>query len=357
MADSLSVLVIFHDFPHVYRTFFDNQLKGLFEGGHDLTILSLGPSSDAFPSQLAPFDVQKRTFYAELPPTRRTFDIVYIVSARIMDSAIALIDKFGIEGKVVMGFHLPVQENDHHPHIDCYLPCCERFADQLTAIGVSPKNILVHHCGVNLMQFNYRWCSAKVGRKVRIVSVARLVSQKGLHFAIHAIKKLSKKYKMEYLIIGNGPEYNSLNRLIKELKLTRVVKLLGYQTHAKVVHYLAHSDIFILPSFEKKRHAEGIPTSIMEAMAMELPVVSTRHSGIPEVVIEGETGFLVEEKDISGLAAKLAYLMDHEEIWPRMGVCGRSLIESDFNEEKQNKRLCEIFQSLNTNSFTTTFGG
>ena len=76
---------------------------------------------------------------------------------------------------------------------------------------------------------------------------------------------------------------------------------------------------------------EGTPVVLMEAQACGLPVVSTYHSGIPEVVKDGESGFLVPEKDVDALAEKMEYLINHPELWPKMGEAGRKHIERNYN--------------------------
>ena len=84
----------------------------------------------------------------------------------------------------------------------------------------------------------------------------------------------------------------------------------------------------------------------MEAMALGLPIVSTRHSGIPELVKDGFSGFLVAERDVDALADRLSHLVEHPEIWPEVGGAGRAFVEANYNIDKLNDRLIEIYQSL-----------
>ena len=91
---------------------------------------------------------------------------------------------------------------------------------------------------------------------------------------------------------------------------------------------------------------EGIPVVLMEAQATGLPIISTYHTGIPEVVIDGKSGFLVHEKDVDALAEKLEYLIKHPEIWPEMGRYGRKHVEEKYDIKKLNQQLVKIYQNL-----------
>jgi len=110
---------------------------------------------------------------------------------------------------------------------------------------------------------------------------------------------------------------------------------------------MSNADIFIAPSITSKiGDKEGIPNTIKEAMATGLPVVSTLHAGIPELMIEGETGFLVPERDVDGLAEKLDYLITHPEIWEKLGRRGREVVMERFNLVQQVKELEQIYRDV-----------
>ena len=96
---------------------------------------------------------------------------------------------------------------------------------------------------------------------------------------------------------------------------------------------------------------EGIPVVLMEAQACGMPVVSTLHSGIPEVVLDGESGVLVPEGDVDALTERLQYLVEHPELWPEMGRRGRKLVEQKYDIKMLNSRLVRIYEALlNDNS-------
>ncbi|HEY6104105.1 MAG TPA: glycosyltransferase, partial [bacterium] len=91
---------------------------------------------------------------------------------------------------------------------------------------------------------------------------------------------------------------------------------------------------------------EGIPNVVKEAMATGMPVVSTRHSGIPELVQDAVSGFLVAERDVDALAERLVFLIDHPETWPEMGRAGRRKVEADFDVEHMHDRLIALYAQV-----------
>ena len=125
------------------------------------------------------------------------------------------------------------------------------------------------------------------------------------------------------------------------------IKLLGWKTQAEVADLLKASDILLAPSVTTENgEEEGIPGVIMEAFAQGLPVVSTYHAGIPEVVKDGESGFLVAERDVDALAERLERLIEHPELRFAMGQNGRRFVEEHYDVDKLNDRLVRIYQQL-----------
>jgi len=159
--------------------------------------------------------------------------------------------------------------------------------------------------------------------------------------------KTKKRYKnMELNIVGTGKLRGKLEGFIRKNNLNDV-HLLGYQPHSKVIEEMSKSHILIQPSVTAcDGDKEGIPNVLMEAQATGMPVLSTFHSGIPEAVIDGKTGFLVEEKNSDALSEKLEYLIENQDLWSKLGKAGREHVERDFNIIKQTRRLEEIYDGL-----------
>ena len=138
-----------------------------------------------------------------------------------------------------------------------------------------------------------------------------------------------------------------MRRLIRTLKVEDKVKLVGRKRQQEVIEILNKSHILIAPSVTgKDGNQEGIPVSLMEAMATGIPVVSTQHSGIYELVENGVTGFLVPERNINSLADRIFYLIKHPDICLQMGLAARVHIEKHSNIDRLNNRLTEIYKEL-----------
>ena len=149
------------------------------------------------------------------------------------------------------------------------------------------------------------------------------------------------------MIDGEGGLSEVLERLIEELDLKSHVRLLGRKSHEEVIRLLQDTHLLMAPSVTAKDgDQEGIPNVIKEAMAMGLPIISTRHRGIPELVEDGVSGFLVEERDVDSLANRLTYLIDHPEIWPEMGRAGRNCVQKYYDSNKLSDRLVSVYDRL-----------
>ena len=167
---------------------------------------------------------------------------------------------------------------------------------------------------------------------LRILSVGRLVSFKGFENLIDACAQLrSKQLDFTCDIIGDGPLRENLQRRIDDSGLNSVVMLRGSQTQEQVFDALRNCDVFALASVVDQAGASDVfPTVIQEAMASSRPVVSTQLAGIPETVVDRETGFLVTPGDTSALADALAKLLDNADLRSRMGEAGRARVEKHF---------------------------
>ncbi len=181
------------------------------------------------------------------------------------------------------------------------------------------------------------------------MTIARLVEKKGVAYAIEAVARLvSSGKRITYDVIGgDGGLRRDLERLIEDLGVWAYVRLLGWKNHDEVLRLLQNAHILVAPSVTATNgDQEGIPNVIKEAMALGLPVISTLHSGIPELVEDGKSGFLVPERDVDSLADRLAYLIDHPERWPEMGQLGRKYVEEHYDINTLNDSLVEIYQRL-----------
>jgi colanic acid/amylovoran biosynthesis glycosyltransferase len=231
---------------------------------------------------------------------------------------------------------------------DLLLPISNRWKDELIRLGCEEQKIVVHRMGIDTSRFLFSPRRPRGDGKVRLLTVARLVEKKGVEYGVRAVAKVLKKYpQVEYEIAGDGPLMNDIKSLIEKLNISDRSKLLGWQRQEEIVELMKEADILLAPSVcSKDGDWEGIPVVLMEALAQGLPVLSTRHSGIPELVQDGQSGFLVPERDVDALAEKLTYLIEHPEIWPEMGRSGRDYVERHYDINKLNDQLVRLYQQL-----------
>jgi glycosyltransferase involved in cell wall biosynthesis len=246
----------------------------------------------------------------------------------------------GIKGKDV---YSPLFEKG-----DLFLPISEKWKRKLIELGCDKNKISVHHMGVDCQKINMSIRKFVKNNQLRILTIARLVEKKGVEYGIRAVTELNAKYdNIEYNIIGDGPLRNRCAQLIQESNMENKIHLLGRLDQKQVYQLIEKSHILLCPSVTSTDgDQEGIPVALMEAMAAGLPVISTRHSGIPELVQDGVSGFLVPERNIKELTDKLIYLLEHPEIWADMCRAGRAQVEANYDINKLNNHLVEIYQNL-----------
>ncbi|MBO8170771.1 MAG: glycosyltransferase [Bacillaceae bacterium] len=255
------------------------------------------------------------------------------------------------------GFDLPVKKNKRKSYLrqlprlfrkgDRFTVPCHFMKNQMKKLGCPSHKIEVLYSGIDLNRFPYEEREPRT-ENVRIVGVGRLHKKKGFKYLIKAFKKVLDVHPTaELVIIGKGDERKNLKQKIKQYNLGDHVKLKGEKKHHEITKELKRADIFCLPSITTSDgNHEGIPNAIKEAMATGLPVVSTWHGGIPELVTDEVDGYLVREKDVDGLADRLITLIENPELRLEMGVNGRYKVVEQFNSARQVKQLESIYKKL-----------
>ncbi len=366
----MRVLFVVGNFPTLSETFVLNQITGLIDRGHEVFIYTPAKaakgSEDKVHQEIENYHLLERTYYAELPPDLNDFDIIYCQFGPLGKLFLEIKEQYNFSAKLVTclrGYDLSryvwYEGERTYDELfkagDLFLPVCDYFKEKLIKLGCEPEKIIVHHSAIDCSKFTFkpRLLDSKK-QTIRIVSVNRVIEKKGTLFAMLAVARLLKKYpNIKYTIIGDGYLYKELAALAKELQIEGKVKLIGSATHDQVIKILDKAHIFILPcKIGLDHNEEGIPNALKEAMAMGIPVLSTYHSGIVELVDDKKSGFLVPENDINILAEKLEYLVNHPEVWGPMGLAGRKKVEDEFDLEKINDRLVEIFRNLLDSSET-----
>lgn len=241
------------------------------------------------------------------------------------------------------GFYAPLFEAG-----ELMLPISKFFGDRLVEAGCPPKRVHVHHMGVDCDRFTPRESAPQNSRPAQLLAIGRLVEKKGTEYAIRAVARLTAAgHDLRLRIVGDGELRAGLEQLVRSLDVEKAVELLGWQTSERTQALLAEADVLMTPSITAADgDMEGIPIVLMEAMASGVPVVSTRHSGIPELVEDGVSGVLVPERDAIALADATANLLQNQ--GRRLGIvrAARARVEAEFSLALQNDLLVEIYRGL-----------
>jgi len=205
--------------------------------------------------------------------------------------------------------------------------------------------IHIVHCGVSPDQFS-PLIPESVNAVPLIFFVAQLAERKGAPILVEACKILVERgVVFQCIIAGDGPERMVLERLIERCDLGETIILTGAIFQKQLREYLAQSDIFALPCITASDgDMDGIPVVLMEAMAYEVATISTDVSGIPELIRDGESGLLVQEKDPVALADALQRLIQDEQLRDRLGKGGRRMVLHEFDIDQNAMRLATFFE-------------
>lgn len=208
--------------------------------------------------------------------------------------------------------------------------------------------IEVVRCGVDPRLLPYR---ERTGQQ-RVVCVARLEPKKGHRDLLRAIALAKADVPgLSLDLVGEGAESDALVRLSDELGLSDQVRFHGALSSRQVHALLYDCDLFVLAAVQTRvasfrtGYMDGIPVSLMEAMATGLPVVATSISGIPELVIDGQTGILVAAGDVQELASAIVRLCEDPALGVQLARCARSLVVERFNLDVESDRLASLFES------------
>jgi len=181
-----------------------------------------------------------------------------------------------------------------------------------------------------------------------ILCVGRHTEKKGIDTLLRAFARVYHKYgSVKLILAGDGPITEKLLRLSEKLGIKKRVIFMGAQSHAQVIKLMQRAEVFALPSqTARSGDSEGLGMVFNEASACGIPVVATRHGGIPEAVIDGETGFLTPEKDDCALADRLELLLSDPGLACNMGMRGREYVCEQFNLKLQTRKLEEIYRRI-----------
>ncbi|MEF3102708.1 glycosyltransferase [Raoultella terrigena] len=395
-------------FPVASETFIQNQIISFIEMGHNVRILALYPGDmDYLHEDFVNYELAKKVDYIfpsnfmgkskfnvlrtrilhslkSLTPKKiRSFDILkyghlshslYLPSilgnVKSTYQADYFIAHFGtcgsianslrelgvLNGKIATVFHgfdISIQSiliryrklyADLFVEGDLFLPISHLWKNKMIHLGCESSKIEVIRMGIHVDDFLYK--ERTIGDKLNIVSVCRLIEKKGIEYVIRACSILKEnRIPFQYTIVGYGPLELKLKSLINELDLTEVVTITGFQSQDKVKAILDKSNVFVLPSITSDNgDMEGIPVALMEAMANGLPVVSTYHSGIPELIENNVSGYLCDEKNVEQISDKFSFILRNTQHVLNVTIQARRKIEKDFNIDLEYKKMTALLE-------------
>src|SRR5436309_7457005 len=215
-------------------------------------------------------------------------------------------------------------------------------------LGCDENKIDIVRTGIPLEQFPFREREFPVDGGWRFLQASRLVQKKGIATTLHAFTSFLNHYPSATLTIaGEGPMMSELQELTRKLKIDNRVSLPGFMSQVKLGELYYESHIFLHPSETGSDGTqEGIPNSMLEAMATGLAVFATDHGGIPEAIENGVSGILVPERDHEALSHALLEAVQDRHLLTRFARSGADVVAEKFDQQKQIGRLEEIYLGM-----------
>jgi colanic acid/amylovoran biosynthesis glycosyltransferase len=405
----LRIAFILRFFPALSETFILTQIVNLLKRGHEIHIVALPTDRQSvIHSEVNHWHLMERTLYTlPIPGTRwgrrfktagwifclfwlhpvdlsrllwvhlrnpggfdyeslyygfcflgKRYDIVH-AHFGYSGRAAAFLKNAGIARRIITTFH--GSDVHRYPRIhgrmtyDALFQAGDMFTvntnftgEKLHQLGCDPEKIRILPVGLEIHLFSFKERFFPQDGRVYILTVGRLVEKKGHGYMIRALPEIIKRYpQVQYLIVGEGELDSCLRSLVREMDMERYVRFLGSMTAEQVRGVYDQAHLFVLPSVTATDgDMEGQGLVLQEAQASGLPVISTLHNGIPEGVLDGQSGVLVPEKNSEALTQTVLYLLDNPDKWARMGRCGRDYVARKYDIERLNRQIEDWYYFL-----------
>ena len=394
------IAFLLKSFPKLSETFILYQVIGLLDAGHHVDVFALdAPTEEASHPEVAEYGLDERTTYVDIPMFRASVragrnafrdllrDPTYASSlVRNRHAAVSLKDvmagsldrgfdpdaydaihaHFGpignafsflaLEGEArfIVSFYgfdasefvdkNPARYQGLFKRANVVTVLSEEMRDRITNAGCPVSKTRIVPLPIDAEKFQFRPRTDPQDGPIRLLTVARLVEKKGIEYAIDAVARIADEYDIEYTVAGEGPRLVDLVRRAERRGISEIVEFCGWVNNDGVTRLMSNSHILLLPSITARDgDREGTPTVLLEAQAVGLPIVSTRHAGIPEIVADGEAGYLVPERDAEEVIAALRRLLDRSDDWPEMGRSGRAYVERKHAVDAVANDLLDIY--------------
>lgn len=368
------ILVIQGGFPSVSATFIVDQINGLIENGFEvLNWATYNTGTNVIQDNINKYNLLEKTTYIKAPSKKIFNDTENWVESffelhniKNFDEIDAIHVHYGsnfntfeplfrhFKKFILVSFHgYDASRYINTNGANCYNYLFERadlittpsyqMQEKLISIGANKNKMRVHRYGINLDFFNFTSRQFS-NNKIKFLTVGRFVEKKGIEYSLNAFAKICRNINSEYIIIGEGDLYQNYLDIINNLGISNYVKVLGAKDTISVRNVMAEVDIFVLTSvMASDGDSEGLPVSITEAQAMGLPVISTYHAGIPEIIQHGFNGLLSNEKDIDDIAKNMFELATNANKRKILSENAVKKIREEYNIVDLNKKLAGYF--------------
>jgi len=252
----------------------------------------------------------------------------------------------------------PVWRKRYHQLFqDADLFLCEgsHMAGCLVGMGCPEHKVKVQHLGADVERFEFKPRRWQPGEPLKVLIAASFREKKGIPYAIEALGELQKEVPVDFTIIGDAgdddasqQEKAKIVHLLGSTGLKSNTRLLGYQPHSVMMQEAYAHHVFMQPSLSASDGDTegGAPVSIIEMLATGMPVISTTHCDIPEVLGSDLCHFLAPERNVTALVACLKTVIQSPEKWNEWGIAGRRRVELDYHQVKQANRLLAQYLAL-----------
>ena len=409
----MKIAIVVPVFPTISETFILNHITGLMDEGHTVTIVALRENTSSQRHQIIDdYQLLSRTLFVKKPPSKKVlcrlytaFQIVlhglrcpsktlkalryllFVNQAEFYQKLFfffavihkehdifhfhfgqtgrlgAVVKKMGTPIRMVTSVHgydvnrIPLQKGvDYYSELfvygDHFIANTEFTKTQVVNLGCDASTISVIPVGLHVRDFPFKARKIDDNETVQILTVGRLVEKKGYQYSIRAIARLIKEgFNIHYTIAGGGPLRKELEQLTQNMGISEQVSFIGETTQEEVIKLYERSHLFVLSSVTAKNgDKEGQALVLQEAQACGLPVVSTLHNGIPDGVLDGQSGYLVPEKDTDALSNATKRLMLNPSCWKEMGEAGREFVQRKYETKNLTSQLIKLYETLKSPS-------
>lgn len=226
-------------------------------------------------------------------------------------------------------------------HSDKVLPVSYHMKELAKSFGIIEEKLQVVPNAVNIEVFK-RVQPHQTKGKFRVLTIRRLVPEKRVEDLLQAFSEFQKSKKdVSLLIIGDGPERSRLEDLTRSLQIADVVEFHGFVPNAELIRYYNLANVYVLSSIQ-----EGLSLSLLEAMACELPIISTNIAGNPEVIVHKKNGFLVSPKKPSDIVKGLEFFYNNREKIAEYGKASREVVQEKFTSNTVAQSILNLYKEI-----------